>query len=143
MAFGQPNYYQNPYMNYGQMQMPQYTAPMQQLPMQQPFSTITGKIVESEDVVKISEVPIGGYGVFPLSDLSKVVIKSYDKDGNLQYRSYELAKSSEEKKEDVYQNKLNDIYDYLSKLDKKIDDFKSSATTPKKKIVEVEVDADE
>lgn len=141
MAFGQPNYYQNPYVNYGQYQVPQYTTPTPTLPIQS-YSTINGKIVESEDIVKVVEIPIGGYGVFPLSDLSKVIIKSYDKDGNIQNMSYELVKQSEEKKNNVYETKLNDIYDYLEKLDKKMDEIKPSSI-PKKKLVEVEVDADE
>lgn len=148
-----PNYYANPYMNYGQFSnMPNYSFNPQT--MHQPSlsqitqpttlpqsnfgqnntSMISGKIVESVEMSKIQEVIPGGYGVFPLADFSKVIIKAYDKEGNLQYLTYDLVKPEETVKEDIYANKLTDIYEYLGKLDKKIDGIKVPASTlPKKK----------
>lgn len=146
MAFGQPtNYFSNPYGGYNYMnpnynqnyiQPTQPTIQQQQItPVQQIASPTTtpsypmiyGKIAENYDIVKVSEIPIGGYGVFPLADSSKVYIKMYDKDGNPQTYTYELAKDKTIKQEDLYGNKLNDIYDYLEKLDRKIDDITSGS----------------
>lgn len=160
MAFGQPNnYYSNPYGGYGyaapNYSMPQYmqptTVPSVQQQVQQPtpqisqtsssYPMIYGKIAENFDIVKVSEIPIGGYGVFPLADSSKVYIKMYDKDGNPQLYTYELSKGKELKQDDIYSDKLNEIYEYLARLDKKIDDIKpSSSTSTRKKKVEVNED---
>lgn len=141
------NFYGNPgstYYSTPQYQQQQFTPNYFQSQMPQQYSSITGKLVESEDMAKLQEIPIGGYGVYPTTDMSKVIIKSYDRDGNIQYLNYALVKPVEEPKVDPYETKLNDIYLYIEKLDKKIDDIKpSSPTPPKKKFVEVEVDADE
>lgn len=152
-----PNYYGNPYINYG---MPNYSGfnpqavPQQTTMIQQPTSLpqptfgqsnipmIAGKIVESVEMSKVQEVTPGSYGVFPLADFSKVVIKAYDKDGNLQYFTYDLEKQNDVPKEDPYSDKLSEIYTYLGKLEKKIDGIKipsATSTTRKKKVVE-EVD---
>lgn len=142
--------FNNPYQSVMAQQQPtQNTIPMtspttpQSTFGQNNIPMIAGKIVESVEMSKVQEVTPGGYGVFPLTDFSKVVIKAYDKEGNLQYLTYDLVKPEETIKEDVYVNKLTDIYDYLGKLDKKIDSIKvggtSTPTTRKKKVVE-EVD---
>ena len=58
--------------------MPQYQQPP---PQTQPISlqtNLNGKIVDSEDVVRATEVPIGGYGIFPKADLSEIYIKSWN-----------------------------------------------------------------
>lgn len=34
------------------------------------------KIVDGEEVVKATEVPFGGYGVFPKADLTELYVKS-------------------------------------------------------------------
>lgn len=154
MAF-QPNYYQNPYMNYGQNYvMPNYQAqqyqPMQMnqqptaLPSQSQYPMISGKLVESVEVMNAQETPVGGYSVFPLMDFSKVYIKAYDKEGNIQVYKYDLNKS-EIPTDDPYSSKLDDIYTYITKLDKKIDGIKpsSSTTQPRKKKVVEEVDEDD
>ncbi len=153
MAF-QPNYYQVPYMNYGQNYvMPNYQAqqyqPMQMnqqsasLPSHSQYPMISGKMVESVEVMNAQETPVGGYSVFPLMDFSKVYIKAYDKEGNIQVYKYDLNKT-ENPAEDPYSTKLDDIYAYITKLDKKIDGIKpSSAPLPHKKKVVEEVDEDD
>lgn len=55
-----PNYYQtNPYMTPG----------------------LNGKLVDTIDMVKAAEVPLGGYGIFPKADLSEVYIKTWNQNG--------------------------------------------------------------
>ena len=60
------NYYNNySYANSYQPQSNQITIP-----------SLQGKVVDSIDMVKVNEVPFGGFGVFPKGDLSEVYIKS-------------------------------------------------------------------
>lgn len=83
MNYYNPNYYMNPTYPYNN----QY--PLPQFQQQQTFSqnnnlnsnNLNGKIVDSEDVVKATEVPIGGYGIFPKADLSEIYIKSWNNNG--------------------------------------------------------------
>lgn len=83
-----PSYSMNPYNMYPNM-IPQQQPVMPQMqmgagvPQSQPIQTpsLNGKIVDSEDVVKATEVPIGGYGIFPKADLSEIYIKSWNNNG--------------------------------------------------------------
>ena len=50
------------------------------LPAQNLNQSLLGKVVDGEDVVKATEVPFGGYGVFPKADLSELYIKSWNND---------------------------------------------------------------
>ena len=67
------SYYMNSYpynlnnMPYGQQVVQQQTT----------TNTLNGKIVESEDIVRATEIPMGSYGVFPKADLSDIYIKSW------------------------------------------------------------------
>lgn len=91
-----PNYYMNGYSFNPQYPFPQTTqlppipqtsyqmlqATSNSQQMQQPTQgLLNGKIVDSEDVVKATEVPIGGYGIFPKADLSEIYIKSWNNNG--------------------------------------------------------------
>ena len=87
MNYYNPNYYMNyPYNNQYPVanQQPQQlftpTNNFSALPQQAPQG-LNGKIVDSEDVVKATEVPIGGYGIFPKADLSEIYIKSWNNNG--------------------------------------------------------------
>jgi hypothetical protein len=37
--------------------------------------------VDSEEMVKATEVPIGSYGVFPKADLSEIYLKTWNNNG--------------------------------------------------------------
>ena len=63
----------NPYMQ-PQQQMQQNFIPQQ--PQQIP--SLNGKIVESKEIVKVTEVPMGGYGIFPKADLTEIYVKTWD-----------------------------------------------------------------
>ena len=54
----------------------QYQQPQMQQPMTSQQFPVLGKIVDSLDVVKATEVPIGGYGIFPKADLSEIYVKT-------------------------------------------------------------------
>lgn len=93
------NYYDNNFYggySYGQ-RTPMTPPPNQVVPQPQqtmvpstiPFNGLNGKIVDSEEVVRATEVPMGGYGVFPKADLSKVYIKSWNPNGTTSVIAYE------------------------------------------------------
>lgn len=107
------NYY-NPsfYPNYGYGQ--QYAQP-QQIAYPQP--TLNGKIVDTIDAVKASDVPIGGYGIYPKADLSEIYIKSWTQNGTTAITAFKPY-ALEEKPED---KNINDVLNRLSLLEEKLD----------------------
>jgi hypothetical protein len=42
---------------------------------------LNGKLVDGEEMVKATEVPIGSYGIFPKADFSEIYIKSWNNNG--------------------------------------------------------------
>ena len=107
------NYYPNNsyYSNYG-------FQPQQ--PIQQTVSTLQGKVVDSIDMVRVNEVPFGGFGVFPKGDLSEVYIKSWNNNGTTQINTYKLIpyKENKENKENFSNNELLEKINILNqKLD--------------------------
>lgn len=148
MAYNQPNFYGNyqqqmPYQNYNPYANPYQIQTQQQIQQPQTYPSICGKIVENADMVRISEIPIGSYGVFPLSDSSKVFIKMYDKEGNIQTYCYDLVKDECQKNNDMFGDKLSEIYNYVARIDKKVDEIKSSSpisSNVKKRRMEVSED---
>lgn len=95
-----------------QMQMPQMQASPQSL---------NGKIVDSEEVVKATEVPIGGYGIFPRADLSEIYIKSWNNNGTTSIITFkpEPPKTQEERVQEI--NSIDELKQQLNKLDEKLD----------------------
>jgi hypothetical protein len=79
-----PNYqnYQLPTYQYGQLN--QLQAPQQQV------TYLNGKIVDSVDVVKAMDVPIGGYGVYPKADLGEIYVKSWNPNGTTTILTYKV-----------------------------------------------------
>lgn len=77
--------YQMPtaYQQYGQLNQ------LQQ-PQQSPQTYLNGKVVDSIDVVKVMDVPIGGYGFYPKADLSEVYIKSWNPNGTTSITTYKI-----------------------------------------------------
>ena len=130
------NYYNpNCYMNYPYVTAPssasglnQYIQP--QIPPQAQLSqlqgqvpALNGKIVDSEDVVKATEVPIGGYGIFPKSDLSEIYIKSWNNNGTTSVITFKpVIPENKPEPADVKIPKLSeDILTQIQALGAKID----------------------
>lgn len=85
------NYYPNNfYSNYSYGNM--YSQPMQAQPQIQPTQptvpALNGKVVDGPDMVKVTDVPFGSYGIFPKADLSEVYIKSWNSNGTTQVNVY-------------------------------------------------------
>ena len=57
-------------------------------------NNLLGKIVDGEEVVKATEVPFGGYGVFPKADLSEVYIKTWNNDGTARIMKFQPIKET-------------------------------------------------
>lgn len=111
-----PNgYYQQP-MQYQQPQPQQTFAPPQ--PQAQP-SYIEGKVVESIDILRVTEVPMGKALTCPKADFSEVYVKSWNPNGTTKIVTYRpVDENAEAPTEDV---KMQDILDRLTQLDVKID----------------------
>lgn len=77
-----------------------------------------GKLVDGEEVVKATEVPFGGYGVFPKADLSEIYIKSWNADGTTKILRFQPIEQQDEPKEDFNAILLNKITEIETKLDK-------------------------
>lgn len=140
-GYNPSNYYLNyPYGN-------QYSSPnggMQQYPQPpqppiQPQSlqaNLNGKIVDSEDVVKATEVPIGGYGIFPKADLSEIYIKSWNNNGTTSIITF-IPQPKEEMKEAVAvapminPNFMNEVMEQIHRLEVKIDTVLNAGTPVK------------
>ena len=104
------NFYQN--YSYSPQYQPQQVA--------QPIAALQGKVVDSVDVVKVSEVPFGGFSVFPKGDLSEVYIKSWNSNGTTQINTYRPI-PVEETLEVKEANTHNEILAQIAELNQKID----------------------
>lgn len=119
---GQPQYLNGPMMSSQQQIMQQQNQTMQ---IQQPM-TLQGKMVDGEDIVKVTDVPMGGYGVFPKADFSEVYIKSWNSNGTTSIITYKPIL-----KEIPKENDTNTILlDKMNQLEQKLD----AILTPKTEI---------
>lgn len=85
---------------------------------QQP-SILQGKIVDSIDVVRATDVPVGGYSIFPKADFSEMYIKTWNNNGTTSILTFQPV---EPKKEENNQNNNFDILlEKINKLEEKID----------------------
>lgn len=96
-----PNYsYNGMYPQYGQQQaQPIMQPPVNPAPQVTTQPQLQGKIVDGEEMVKATEVPFGGYGIFPKADLSEVYIKTWNNNGTTQITSYQPIRKEENAKE--------------------------------------------
>lgn len=113
------NYYPNYYMNnypYNGNNSNQYIPQTQNyMPMNQPSpQLLNGKVVDSADVVRATEVPIGGYGIFPKADLSEIYIKSWNNNGTTSIITFIPVPS--EAPVEVQQQQDNTIIEILNKI---------------------------
>ena len=123
------NQYFNPYMN----QQPRY-QPMEQsnnYQMQQIQSmNLLGKAVDSIDVVKAMDIPLGNTGYFPLVDGSAIITKSWQPDGTTKITEY---KPVENKKDAIKYLTMEDLETALKDFDfSRLDDFEEELKDIKK-----------
>ena len=130
MSYYNPNLYQNYMQQYsGNYMMPQPPMPIMSqnnMPSQQgqpQVSTLNGKLVDSLDVAKATEVPIGGYGVFPKADLSEIYIKSWNNNGTTSIITFKPIAPEENPTSATQQEKSmsNVLIQKITELENKID----------------------
>lgn len=113
------NYYQN--YSYGNnMYQPQQSQPM--------VAALQGKIVDSVDMVRVNEVPFGGFGVFPKGDLSEIYVKSWNNNGTTQINTYRPV-PIEDVKETKGVSARDELLEKINVLNEKLDALMN--TTPK------------
>ena len=130
MSYYNPNLYQNYMQQYsGNYMMPQPPMPIMNqnnMPSQQgqpQASTLNGKLVDSLDVAKATEVPIGGYGVFPKADLSEIYIKSWNNNGTTSIITFKPIAPEENPTSAMQQENSvsNVLIQKITELENKID----------------------
>lgn len=114
------NYPYNYVNQYVPQPQPQQFISQPMAPQTQPPQSLNGKIVDSEDVVKATEVPIGGYGIFPKADLSEIYIKSWNNNGTTSIITFKPIIQEVKEPQIVEDNSLK-IIERLNALDAKID----------------------
>lgn len=118
------NMYQtSPYNNFAQSQQQQQ---VQQFPMQQPMPQqvgLNGKIVDSEEMVKATEVPIGGYGIFPKADLSHIYVKTWNSNGTTSVVTYAAVPSKQSETTALLEDSQSKILSKIDALEAKLDSF--------------------
>ena len=117
-----PNYYMNnyPYGNNSNQYMPQQAQSY--MPINQAQPQLNGKVVDSIDVVRATEVPIGGYGIFPKADLSEVYIKSWNNNGTTSIITFNPVPQPEQS-EAPQDNTITEILNKVNSLEVKIDNL--------------------
>lgn len=124
------NYYPNNlYQNYSYPNTNNYIPQIQNNQYAQPQPQLQGKVVESEDMVKISEIPFGTYGVFPKADLNEIYIKTWNNNGTTKILTYKPIELEEKEEVDTNALLLARIESIESKLDKITEGIHSVPTT--------------
>lgn len=90
-------------------------------PYNQNFSSnnFFGKIVDGEEIVKATDIPFGGYGIFPKADFSEIFIKTWNRDGTTRLISFKPIEPIQEDKIDtnsILLEKISNIEENLNKI---------------------------
>ena len=110
------NFYQN--YSYGNMYQPQQAQPA--------VAALQGKVVDSVDMVRVNEVPFGGFGVFPKGDLSEIYVKSWNNNGTTQINTYKPI-PVEETKEAKEISSRDELLEKINALNEKLDALMNGA----------------
>jgi len=111
-SYVQPNYYQQQY-------QPVLSQPQ-----------LNGKVVDSVDIVKATEVPIGSFGIYPKADQTEIYLKTWNVDGTTKITTYIPIVNQLEEKTNSYVDDLEYIKKQITDLSKKIDSIKPTSSTP-------------
>lgn len=91
------NPYGNPYLNYNQQ--PQLQTSMLRQNQYKPQNSLQGKVVDSLDVVKATDIPYdGSISYFPLTDGTAIITKQLQQDGTSKVVIYKPIIENEENK---------------------------------------------
>mgnify|MGYP007069836310 CR=1 FL=1 len=119
-------YNNNPYLNYNQQPQQIPRQPQQQLYKPQGNVILQGKVVDSLDVVKATDIPYdGSVSYFPLIDGTAIITKQLQQDGTSKVVIYKPITENEESKTNYITE--TDLKKQLKDMDDKYitsDDFK-------------------
>lgn len=131
------NPYNNPYYNNYNQQLQQIPRQNQQVYKPQNTTILQGKVVDSLDVVKATDIPYdGSVSYFPLTDNSAIVTKQLQQDGTSKLVVYKPITENEEVKpkyltEDDFKEQIKDVNS------KDIKSIKEEIKTLKRKIEDI------
>lgn len=133
MNYYNPNYYAGYNPLYGNINSPINNTPSysgnvpyantQQSTMPAVPAGLNGKIVDSLDVVKVTEVPIGGYGLFPKADLSEIYVKSWNNNGTTSILTFKPIAETPEVAVPQKSEEVQKILEQMKILENKIDNL--------------------
>lgn len=124
---GTGNYYYGTYTNPTQQYV--YQAPVQNTQSAPMPVQLNGRIVESKDVLAVTEVPVGSYGIFPKTDFSEIYVKHWTPEGTTKVDVYQPnSMSVEEVQPEI---SLKDIQAQVSNLTEKVDSLVQAYVKPK------------
>ena len=144
------NPYGNPYLNYNQQ--PQLQTSMLRQNQYRPQNSLQGKVVDSLDVVKATDIPYdGSVSYFPLTDGTAIITKQLQQDGTSKVVIYKPMIENEENKyitETDLEKQLkdmdnkfiteDDLRDQLKNVNSKdIKDLKEDMKTLKRKLEDI------
>lgn len=148
------NPYTNPYLNYNQQAQQQ--APISRQNQYRPQNSIglQGKVVDSLDVVKATDIPYdGSVSYFPLTDGTAIITKQLQQDGTSKVVIYKpMIENEENKNKYITENDLekqlknmdskfitgDDLKDQLKNVNSKdIKDLKEDVKTLKRKLEDI------
>ena len=144
------NPYGNPYLNYNQQ--PQLQTSMLRQNQYRPQNSLQGKVVDSLDVVKATDIPYdGSVSYFPLTDGTAIITKQLQQDGTSKVVIYKPMIENEESKyitETDLEKQLKDmdnkfitednLRDQLKNVNSKdIKDLKEDMKTLKRKLEDI------
>lgn len=111
----------NPYFNYNQpLQNQQIPKQPQQIYKSQNIITLQGKVVDSLDVVKATDIPYdGSISYFPLTDGTAIITKQLQQDGTSKVVIYKPISENETEKEKVKYITETDFKEQLQMMDDK------------------------
>ena len=115
MNYYPTNFYSNYTNNYGTYNQQQYQQQQQQMPIMQ--NNLNGRMVESLDVARVAEVPLGGYGIFPKADFSEIYVKSWNNNGTTNTVTFKPIIEAETVKEQVPNCSTETVEKILNKID--------------------------
>ncbi len=128
---------------YNQAQIPNYQTSQTQMSIQN--NQIPGKIVDSQEVARVSDIPFGGYGVFPKADLSEVFVKVWNNNGTTSLLCFkpmvegnivqEQDKEERRYHEGSSQNNYDKMQEKIEMLERKIDELQKTQSQEKMQII--------
>lgn len=128
---------------YNQAQIPNYQTSQTQMSVQN--NQIPGKIVDSQEVARVSDIPFGGYGVFPKADLSEVFVKVWNNNGTTSLLCFkpmvegnivqEQDKEERRYHESSSQNNYDKMQEKIEMLERKIDELQKTQSQEKMQII--------